>query len=327
VSDVHEATGAGVGLGGAAGSPAAGADAGPVAAPGTPRSAPGPVSGQGPGPALSATSPVPGPGPGAPRSATSPVPGPGPGAPRSAAGSTPGPGAARSATSPAPGPARSAPGQGPGPALSAPGPALAAAASAVAPGARGGQAVSPSRAAGFGPSALATPANAVTLGRLVVTPLLLLMIVNGGSTWPATGFWVLLSGTDGVDGYLARRHGTTSSGAFLDPLADKFLVLGAMFALVAKGLFWWLPVTLIAVREVGISVYRSYYGRQGLSIPARTWAKVKTVVQDVAVGFALLPLTAGRHWVADVWLWAAVALALVTGAQYLLDGRKAARAV
>jgi CDP-diacylglycerol--glycerol-3-phosphate 3-phosphatidyltransferase len=183
------------------------------------------------------------------------------------------------------------------------------------------------RPAGFGPSALATPANAVTIARLLITPVLLVMIANGGATWPAVGFWIVLSCTDGVDGYLARRHGTTSSGAFLDPLADKFLVLGAMFALVAKSLFWWLPVGLIAVREVGISIYRSYQGRRGISIPARGWAKVKTVVQDIAVGFALLPLTTDRHWIANAWLWAAVVLALVTGAQYLLDGRKAARAV
>lgn len=183
---------------------------------------------------------------------------------------------------------------------------------------------------GYGSSALATPANAVTLLRLFITPVLLVMIVNGGSTWGALLFWIVLAGTDGVDGYLARRHGTTSSGAFLDPLADKFLVLGAMFALVAKDLFWWLPVVLIAVREVGISVYRSYWSRRGVSIPARSWAKVKTVVQDIAVGFALLPVTTDDHrWVANAWLWAAVTLALVTGAQYLLDGRKAqaARAV
>jgi CDP-diacylglycerol--glycerol-3-phosphate 3-phosphatidyltransferase len=180
----------------------------------------------------------------------------------------------------------------------------------------------------YGTSALATPANAVTVLRLLVTPVLLVIIVNGGATWAALGFWVLLSGTDGVDGYLARRQGTTSSGAFLDPLADKFLVLGAMFALVAKSLFWWVPVALIAVREVGISLYRSWWGRRGMSIPARTGAKVKTVVQDVAVGFALLPWTSEDHrWIANAWLWAAVVLALVTGAQYLLDGRKATRAV
>ncbi|MDQ1439590.1 MAG: CDP-diacylglycerol---glycerol-3-phosphate 3-phosphatidyltransferase [Acidimicrobiaceae bacterium] len=184
------------------------------------------------------------------------------------------------------------------------------------------------RPGSFGPSALLTPANAVTLARLFITPVLLVMIVNGGATWAATGFWIVLACTDGVDGYLARRQGTTSSGAFLDPLADKFLVLGAMFALVAKGLFWWLPVALMAVRETGISVYRSYWGRRGVSIPARVGAKAKTVVQDVAVGFALLPLTTDDHrWIANAWLWGAVALALFTAGQYLLDGRRVVRAV
>ena len=176
----------------------------------------------------------------------------------------------------------------------------------------------------FGPSALATPANAVTIARVVVTPVLLAMILGGGASWPALAFWIVLSGTDWVDGYLARRQGVTRSGAFLDPLADKFLVLGAMFALVAEGLLWWLPVTLIAVREVAISLYRTWMGRRGVCIPARWWAKVKTVVQQVAVAFALLPLTTDEPVVASVALWAGVVLALVTGAQYLLDARKIA---
>lgn len=178
------------------------------------------------------------------------------------------------------------------------------------------------RSGSFGPSALATPANAVTLSRLLVAPVLLAMILRDGATWPALAFWVVLASTDGVDGYLARRHGTTRSGAFLDPLADKFLVLGAMAALVAVDVFWWLPVAVIAGREVGISLYRTWVGRRGISVPARWWAKVKTVVQDVAVGFALLPLTDDNRAPANVCLWAGVALALVTGAQYLLDGRR-----
>lgn len=174
---------------------------------------------------------------------------------------------------------------------------------------------------GFGPSALATPANAVTAVRVVVTPVLLSMILRDGATWPALAFWIVLSGTDWVDGWLARRQGSTRSGAFFDPLADKLLVLGAMYALVAEGVFWWLPVSLIAVREVAISVYRTWMGKRGVTIPARWWAKVKTVVQQVAVGFALLPVTSGARSVALVWLWAGVGLALVTGAQYLLDAR------
>ena len=174
----------------------------------------------------------------------------------------------------------------------------------------------------FGPSALATPANAVTIARVLVTPMLLAMILGGGDSWPAFAVWILLSSTDWVDGWLARRQGITRSGAFLDPLADKFLVLGAMYALVAEGVFWWLPVTLIAVREVAISVYRTWMGTRGLSIPARWWAKVKTVVQQVAVACALLPLTAGTRLVANIGLWAGLVLAVVTGAQYLLDTRK-----
>lgn len=179
----------------------------------------------------------------------------------------------------------------------------------------------------FGPSALLTPANVVTMGRLLVAPFLLAVIVRDGATYPALLGWIVLSCTDGVDGYLARRQGTTRSGAFLDPLADKVLVIGAMVALVVVDLFWWLPVALVAAREVVISLYRTWVGRRGVSVPARTWAKVKTVVQDIAVGFALLPATADDRTPANAFLWAGVALALVTGAQYLLDGRKAARAV
>jgi CDP-diacylglycerol--glycerol-3-phosphate 3-phosphatidyltransferase len=130
--------------------------------------------------------------------------------------------------------------------------------------------------------------------------------------------------TDGIDGYLARKHGTTRSGAFLDPLADKVLVLGALFALVAAGRFWIVPVALIAVREVAISLYRTQLGRHGLAVPARTLGKIKTVVQELAVAVALFPLTGDYHLMATAILWVAVALTWVSGAQYLLDGRGAA---
>src|SRR3954451_6995143 len=104
-----------------------------------------------------------------------------------------------------------------------------------------------------------------------------MLIADQPSSWPATALWIILCITDGIDGYIARRMGTTRSGAFLDPLADKVLVLGAMVALVAKGRFWWLPVAVIAVRELGISMYRTYWGRRGIALHARWWAKVKTV--------------------------------------------------
>ncbi len=179
----------------------------------------------------------------------------------------------------------------------------------------------------FGPSALATPANAITIGRLVLSPPLWALIVVSGPSYLALGLWILLAATDGLDGWVARRMGTTRSGAFLDPLADKALVLGAMWAIVAADGFWWLPVLVITVRELGISGFRSYWGRRGLAVPASFWAKVKTAVQDVAVAFALLPPVAEHAtWVVTASLWLAVVLTLATGAQYLIDGSRATSA-
>jgi CDP-diacylglycerol--glycerol-3-phosphate 3-phosphatidyltransferase len=176
----------------------------------------------------------------------------------------------------------------------------------------------------FGPSALLTPANAVTIIRMLLSPALLVMILDEPSSWGAMSLWIALAVTDGVDGALARRFGTTRSGAFLDPLADKILVLGALFALVAADRFWWFPVALITAREVVISVFRTQLGRQGLAVPARFSAKVKTVTQEVAVGLALLPLTVDHPFLAGTALWLAVGLTLFSGAQYLVDGRSAA---
>ena len=183
------------------------------------------------------------------------------------------------------------------------------------------------RRARFGQSALATPANAITLARLAAAPLLLVVVLASPSSWWTFALWMVLAGTDGFDGYVARRHGTTTSGAFLDPLADKCLVLAAMVALVAKGVFWWFPVAVIAAREAVISGYRSVVARRGISVPARPGAKVKTVIQDLAVGIALLPPAKGHYWIAEGLLWGATALTVVTGIQYLSDGRRLPRAV
>jgi CDP-diacylglycerol--glycerol-3-phosphate 3-phosphatidyltransferase len=183
-------------------------------------------------------------------------------------------------------------------------------------------------ATSFGPSAIATPANAVTIARLALSPLLwALILASDGPSWAALVLWVALASTDGVDGFLARRMGTTRSGAFLDPLADKALVIGAMWAVVAIGGFWWLPVALITVRELGISAFRSYWGRQGLAVPARFWAKVKTVMQSVAVGFALAPPFEDHQNLVTLTLWIAVALTLVTGAQYVMEGSRSTSSI
>ena len=177
----------------------------------------------------------------------------------------------------------------------------------------------------FGPSALATPANALTMARLLATPVFVALIVNQGATWTTAAVGAVVAFSDGVDGWLARRQGTTRSGAFLDPLADKFVVLGSLVALAGEGILPWLPVILIAVRELGITVYRSWAGRRGVSIPASGSAKIKTLAQDLAIAACVLPPLAHEHGLQLGAIWLAAALTVVTGAQYLLDGRRALR--
>jgi CDP-diacylglycerol--glycerol-3-phosphate 3-phosphatidyltransferase len=175
----------------------------------------------------------------------------------------------------------------------------------------------------FESSALATPANAITTLRLLAAPLMILLIIDFKVSWTTALVWVAIASTDFLDGWVARRQGATTTGAFLDPLADKFLVIGALAALASVHLVDWVPVLIIAGREFVISVYRSAVARKGISVPARPMAKMKTACQDFAVGFILLPAT-GLHdlWFGHALLWASVVLAVASGAQYLLDSRR-----
>lgn len=178
------------------------------------------------------------------------------------------------------------------------------------------------------PDKLATWANAITVGRLLLSPLMFWAIPNHDrGSWIAFVLWFVLCASDGIDGWIARRHGTTSAGAFLDPLADKVLVLGAMFTLVSTGVFWVLPVIIIAVREFTISVYRVLVGGKGVSVPATKLAKYKTVTQQFAVAFAVFPPTAlDATWLWNSLLWVAVVLSVISGAQYLWRARRIASA-
>jgi CDP-diacylglycerol--glycerol-3-phosphate 3-phosphatidyltransferase len=155
------------------------------------------------------------------------------------------------------------------------------------------------RSTTFGPSALLTPANGITVLRLLATPVMIVLIMLWGASWFTFVF---------------------------GPLADKVVVLGALVALVAKGIVWWLPVALIAVREVAMSVYRSVVGRRGVSIPARNSAKLKTLLQDLAIGLCLAPPLATHQAVLSTAIWVATAMTVFTGGQYFFDGRRAARA-
>lgn len=175
----------------------------------------------------------------------------------------------------------------------------------------------------YGETALLTPANLLTILRLVVTPIFIWLIVSKGAGWWTTLVGFVAAMSDYFDGIVARRMGTTRSGAFLDPLADKVVVLGSLVTLVATRFHWWLPVALIAARELWMTWYRSKMSKHGVSIPAGQLAKIKTMVQDLAIAFCVMPFTTHLHWLAVVTIWIAVALTIITGWQYYDGGRKA----
>jgi len=176
----------------------------------------------------------------------------------------------------------------------------------------------------FNASARLTPANALTLARIVLAPVLFVLIFDAkdtrGASWPVFTLGVILALTDHYDGQLARRHGTTRSGAFLDPLADKVVVIGAMVSLVMVNRYWWVPVAIITARELAITAMRAHFARGGMAIPARTSAKYKTLVQGIALLVAVIPVLRKTQTPSVVALWIAVALTLWSGWQYVRDG-------
>ena len=181
---------------------------------------------------------------------------------------------------------------------------------------------------------LATPANLITLARIGASPVLFWLILrardDGGASWAAVVVAVTFAVSDAWDGRLARNTGTvTRAGAFLDPLADKIVVLGSMACLAAIGRVSWVPVALIAAREAWMSGYRVHCARRGVSVPARRSAKWKVILQGAAVILTLVPPLVGEDaparqaLIGAAW-WLAVAATVFTGLLYLRDGRRAA---
>ncbi|HWC35650.1 MAG TPA: CDP-diacylglycerol--glycerol-3-phosphate 3-phosphatidyltransferase [Mycobacteriales bacterium] len=165
-------------------------------------------------------------------------------------------------------------------------------------------------------------ANALTLARLLLVPVFVVFLVaHGGhsSGWRDWAFVAFATAcvTDLVDGDLARRRDlVTDVGKIADPIADKALTGAALLGLAALGdLPWWVAVVVLA-RELGITALRVFVIRHGV-IPASRGGKAKTLVQNIAIGLYVLPLTgawaSARFWV----MGAALVLTIVTGGDYV----------
>ncbi len=142
-------------------------------------------------------------------------------------------------------------------------------------------------------------ANKLTVFRMILVPVIVIVsLINIETTWLniEITFWIMnaifivASLTDKLDGYIARsRNQVTTFGKFLDPLADKILVLATMIILVERGMIpSWIPIIVLA-REFIVSGYRLIaVEKGGKVIAASIWGKLKTVTQMIAIIFALI---------------------------------------
>jgi CDP-diacylglycerol--glycerol-3-phosphate 3-phosphatidyltransferase len=159
----------------------------------------------------------------------------------------------------------------------------------------------------------------VSVLRVGLAPFLVVLVVldRPPASIAAAAVFVAGAVTDGLDGYLARRYRSrTRTGQWLDPLADKVLVLAPVVALTAVGRFPLWAAAVIAAREGAMVWLRAFMEGRGRSMPASVGAKAKTTLQLVAITLYLLPLGPGwegpRLWV----LGAAVAVTVATGVHY-----------
>jgi CDP-diacylglycerol--glycerol-3-phosphate 3-phosphatidyltransferase len=165
--------------------------------------------------------------------------------------------------------------------------------------------------------------NALTLLRILAVPVvvvaLLVEMPNGDVI--AAAVFAAAALTDGLDGYIARsRNSITTFGKLMDPLADKLLIIGALLCLVSLDrLEAWIAMVIIA-REVAVTILRTIAAERGLVIAASWLGKAKTVLQIGAV-IALIATNPSPAWV-DVLVYAAVAVTIVSGADYFFGLRR-----
>ncbi|HEY8730790.1 MAG TPA: CDP-diacylglycerol--glycerol-3-phosphate 3-phosphatidyltransferase [Candidatus Limnocylindria bacterium] len=157
---------------------------------------------------------------------------------------------------------------------------------------------------------------------LAVVPIVLLLQVGDehSATW-AFLIFSLAALSDAVDGRLARRMDqVTRLGTFLDPLADKLLVIGTLIPLQAVGLVPpWIVVVIVA-RELAVTNLRAIASARGYSVGASLFGKVKTIFQTCSAAGLLLLLAVPSlplAYLAYSLLSAAVALTIVSGVDYL----------
>jgi len=164
--------------------------------------------------------------------------------------------------------------------------------------------------------------NGLTIIRVVAIPIILVLLFSSGRFYQIfTAFlFLLVAITDTVDGYLARRRGVvTTLGKFLDPLADKLLIVTALIALVpARAIPVWMVIVIVG-REIAVTGLRGIAVSQGIVISASALGKYKTVFEVVSISFLIFDgdyFSIDFHQVGMVFLWVSLGIAVISGIDY-----------
>ena len=166
----------------------------------------------------------------------------------------------------------------------------------------------------------------LTVARVAAVPVVVLLYAwdfPNHAYW-ATAVFVAAMATDQIDGWLARRRGTTSPlGSLLDPVADKVLILAALVMLIGEGVAPAWMVALIIVREILVSGLRLAAIERRVVLGARDLGRLKTWAQALAATIA--GFAAAGAWSDDVAWWALLVALVATWVSGLDYARVAPR--
>ncbi len=166
--------------------------------------------------------------------------------------------------------------------------------------------------------------NGVSIIRILAIPFILILLFSTGRTLQIITalFFLLVALTDTVDGYLARhRKMVTTLGKFLDPLADKLLIVTALIALIsARGVPLWMVIIIVG-REIAVTGLRGIAVAEGIVISPSLMGKYKTAFEMASIFFLILNgpyLSIDFHVIGMTLLWIALGLAVLSGFDYFM---------
>ena len=170
-------------------------------------------------------------------------------------------------------------------------------------------------------------ANKLTMLRVVMIPVFLLVLFLGPepmNRYIAVIIFIVASLTDMLDGKIARKYNLVSNfGKFMDPLADKLLVMSALVSMVAlKDLAAWVVIVILA-REFTITGFRTLAMEANIVMAASWWGKVKTTVQMIMIPVVLLKLPFGcMSMVETALIYLSVFFTIFSGADYMIKNKQ-----